>query len=176
MAKIGLFYATESGTTRKVAHLIRKHIGESEVDIHDVAKASAEYLNRYDAIIFGTPTLGMGELPETLDAFMPNLDEVDFTAKTVALFGLGNQEDYPDEFVDALGILYRKLKKRGARPIGFWPTDSFVFTKSKAVVNGQFVGLVIDHDNQEDMTPERVRNWVEIVRPEMLGSTVAQAA
>lgn len=176
MAKIGLFYATESGTTRKVAQLIRRHIGESEVDIHDVAKACTEHLHRYDAIIFGTPTLGMGELPETLDAFMPQLEEVDFSAKTVALFGLGNQEDYPDEFVDALGILYRKLKKRGARPIGFWPTESFAFTKSKAVINGQFVGLVIDHDNQEDMTLERIRRWVEMIRPDLQGTAVAEAA
>lgn len=173
MAKIGLFYATESGTTKKVAQMIRKQFGESEVDIYNVTKAKADDLRKYSAIIFGTPTLGMGELPETLDAFLPTLEEVEFAGKTVALFGLGNQEDYPDEFVDALGILYKKLKKRGARFIGTWPTDSYEFSQSKAVINGEFIGLVIDHDNQEDLTPERIAEWVEQVKSELLGVALA---
>ena len=173
MTKVGLFYATESGTTRKVARMIQKRLGEGEVDLYDVAKAKADDIKRYDALIFGTPTLGMGELPEVLDTFLPTLDEVDFTGKAVALFGLGNQEDYPDDFVDAIGILYKKFKKRGVHPIGAWPVEGYQFTKSKAVVNGEFVGLVIDHDNQEDLTPQRVTEWVEQVKPELLGVAVA---
>jgi flavodoxin I len=168
MAKIGLFYATDTGNTRKVAKMIKRHFEEGVVDLYNVEKAAAEDLQRYDALIFGTPTLGDGELPETLQAFLPALESVDLSAKTVALFGLGDQIGYPDEFVDALGILYKKLKKLGVKPVGAWPTEGYEFERSKALVDGEFVGLVIDQDNQEDVTEERVEEWVEQIREELL--------
>lgn len=172
MANIGLFYATDTGTTRKVAKMIKRQF-DGEIDLFNVKKATTEDLESYDALIFGTPTLGDGELPETLQDFLPTLNTVDFSGKTVALYGLGDQQGYPDEFVDALGILYRKLKKLGANPIGKWPLDDYEFEKSKAVVDGEFVGLVIDQDNQSDMTEERVEDWVELVKPELLAVTEA---
>jgi len=174
MAKIGLFYATDTGNTRKVAKKIKKMFGDdAEITPYNVTKATAEDLQSYEAILFGTPTLGDGELPETLEAFMPELEKVDFSGKTVALFGLGDQVGYPDEFVDALGILYKKLKKLNATIIGSWPTEGYEFKKSRAVVDGEFVGLVIDQDNQDDQTDERVEDWVEQVKPELLSVAVA---
>lgn len=173
MTKIGLFYATDTGNTRKVAKLIKRQFGDDGIELFDVAKAAAEEVQRYNALIFGTPTLGDGELPETLEAFLPGLEEVDFSGKTVALFGLGDQEGYPDEFVDALGILYKKFKKMGVKPIGAWPTDGYEFAKSKAVIDGEFVGLVIDQDNQEDLTDERVAEWVTQVKPELSSAAAA---
>ncbi len=167
MANIGLFYATDTGNTRKVAKMI-KRLFDGEVDLFNVKKATAEDLQRYDALILGTPTLGDGELPETLEEFLPVLESVDFSTKTVALFGLGDQAGYPDEFVDALGILYRKLKKLGAAPIGSWPVDEYDFVKSKAVVEDEFVGLVIDQDNQAELTEERIEEWVDLVKPALL--------
>ena len=173
MAKIGLFYATDTGNTRKVAKLIKKQFDEGEVELFNVKGATAENLTACDALIFGTPTLGDGELPEPLAEFLPTLESVDLSGKTVALFGLGDQAGYPDEFVDALGILYKKLKKKGATLIGSWSVDGYEFTKSKAVVNGEFVGLVLDQDNQADLTEERLEEWLEAVKPELLGETVA---
>lgn len=173
MAKIGLFYATDTGNTRKVAKMIKKQFDEGEVALHNVKDAGAEDLAQYTTMIFGTPTLGDGELPETLTEFLPALDGVDWAGKTVALFGLGDQVGYPDEFVDALGILYKKLKKKGATLIGSWSVDGYEFTKSKAVVNGEFVGLVLDQDNQADLTEERLEEWLERVKPELLSLAVA---
>jgi flavodoxin I len=173
MAKIGLFYATDTGNTRKVAKMIKKHFEEGEVQLYNVTKATAEDLQQYDSIIFGTPTLGDGELPDPLLEFMPTLESVDFTGKTVALFGLGDQEGYPDEFVDALGILYKKLKKLGAGFVGSWPNEGYEFEKSKALVGDAFVGLVIDQDNQEDLTQERVEDWLEQVKPLLLKEALA---
>ncbi|CDH46147.1 MAG: flavodoxin [Candidatus Competibacteraceae bacterium] len=173
MAKIGLFYATDTGNTRKVAKIIKKQFDEGEVALHNVKDASAEDMAQYSALIFGTPTLGDGELPETLTEFLPALDGVDWASKTVALFGLGDQQGYPDEFVDALGIFYKKLKKKGATLIGSWAVDGYEFNKSKAVVNGEFVGLVLDQDNQADLTEERLEEWLEQVKPELLSLAVA---
>ena len=172
--KIGLFYATDTGNTRTVAKMIKQQLAEGEIKLYNVTKASAEDLEGCDALIFGTPTLGDGELPETLEAFLPTLESADLNGKPVALFGLGDQINYPKEFVDALGILYRKLKKLGAEFNGFWPLDGYKFEKSRAVVDGKFVGLVIDQDNQEELTEGRVSAWVKQVKPVLL-SAVAVA-
>lgn len=175
MAKIGLFYATDTGNTRKVAKMIKKLFADdAEVELFNVKKATAEDVQRFEALIIGTPTLGDGELPETLEEFLPSLDGIDFSGKVVALFGLGDQVGYPDEFVDALGIVYKRLKKLGVAPIGAWPSEGYEFEKSKALVDEEFVGLVIDQDNQADMTEERVEDWVEQVKPELLEAAVTE--
>lgn len=170
---IGLFYTSDTGNTRAVAKMIKRRFAEGEIKLYNLTKATADDLRDCDAVIFGAPTLGEGELPETLEAFLPTLEEIDFSDKRVALFGLGDQVEYPAKFVDALGILYHKLKKLGAQPSGFWPLDGYTFEKSRAVIDGKFVGLVIDEDNQKDLTEQRVNAWVEQVKPALLGAATA---
>ncbi|HAS51747.1 MAG TPA: hypothetical protein DCS21_08410, partial [Gammaproteobacteria bacterium] len=57
--------------------------------------------------------------------------------------------------------------------IGSWPIDGYEFEKSKALRDGEFVGLVLDQDNQADLTDERIEEWLEQVKPELLGMAVA---
>jgi len=173
MAKIGLFYASDTGNTRKVAKQIKKRFSEDDIALFNVKDASAEKVQNCDALIFGTPTLGDGELPEPLAEFLGQLDSSHLNGKPVALFGLGDQVGYPAEFVDALGITYKKLKKLGANLIGSWPVEGYEFEKSKALRDGEFVGLVLDQDNQADLTDERLDEWLEQVKPELLGAAVA---
>ncbi len=177
MAKIGLFYDTDTGNTRKVAKLINKLFDDGDIDLKNVTKLEPADFEAYSAFILGTPTLGDGELPETWEAFLPRLDEVDFAGKTVALFGLGDQEEYAHEFVDGLGLLYEKLDSLGASFIGFWPTEGYDYEISAAEVDDQFCGLVIDQDNQSDQTKERVETWVAEIKPALLAAaTEAEAA
>ena len=173
MAKIGLFYATDTGNTRKIAKRIKKQFEEGEIELFDVAKTTPDATKDCETLIIGTPTLGDGELPEPLAEFLGQLDSSHLNGKPVALFGLGDQVGYPAEFVDALGITYKKLKKLGANLIGSWPVEGYEFEKSKALRDGQFVGLVLDQDNQADLTDERLEEWLERVKPELLGETVA---
>jgi flavodoxin I len=176
MAKIGIFFGTDTGNTRRVAKSIAKKLGDAAADPVNINKASIDDLLQYEALILGTPTLGEGELPglsaggenESWEEFMPQLKSADLSGKTVALVGLGDQEGYGENFVDALGILYKAVKKCGATVVGAWPTDGYNFSKSKAIVEGQFAGLVIDHDNQSDLTEERLNTWLAQVKPALL--------
>jgi len=178
MGKIGIFFGSDTGNTRRVAKSIHKKLGADADAPVNVNKASVEDLLNYDALILGTPTLGDGELPgltsggsaESWEEFLPQLKGKDMSGKVVALFGLGDQEGYGHEFVDALLFIYDVLVENGATVVGAWPTDGYSFEASKAVVDGDFVGLVIDHDNQKDLTDERVDAWLEIVKPELLAA------
>jgi flavodoxin I len=82
----------------------------------------------------------------------------------VALYGMGDQYAYPDSFVDAMEILGTKVMQRGAEPAGFWLVDdSYEFEYSRAVIDGVFIGLALDDDNQSELTRQRTQAWVEVV-------------
>lgn len=180
MAKIGLYYDTDTGNTRKVAKMIRKQFAEDELDLKNVTKLEAADFDTYGAFILGTPTLGEGELPEKWAELLPALDGVDMSGKTVALFGLGDQEEYAHEFVDGLGLLYEKFESLGATFIGAWPREGYEYEISRAELNDdEFVGLVIDQDNQSGMTAARVETWVAGIKEalrEAAGSLEVESA
>jgi len=170
---IGIFFGTDTGNTRRVAKSIHKKLGDLADAPVNINKATVDDLLKYDALILGTPTLGDGELPgltcgaqtESWEEFLPTLEGADFSGKTVALFGLGDQEGYGHEFVDALIILHDAFTAAGATLVGSWPTDGYTFEASKSIIDDAFVGLVIDHDNQSDLTDERVDAWLEDIKP-----------
>lgn len=176
MARIGIFFGSNTGNTRKIAKMIKKRFpGNDDIaDPLNVNKATPELIAGYDYLILGTPTLGEGELPgldadcqnESWAEFLPKLADVNFSGKTVALYGLGDQEKYPDNFVDGLGELHEFVKSRGAKIVGAWPTDGYDFTASKAEVDGQFVGLAQDLDNQKMLLEDRLETWLLLIAKE----------
>lgn len=177
MAKIGLFYDTDTGNTRKVAKMISKLFDDGDIEMKSITKLEPVDFDNFSAFILGTPTLGEGELPENWEVFLPQLDAMDFTGKTIALFGLGDQQEYAHEFVDGLGILHEKFEALGARFIGFWPLDGYEFDYSRGELDGEFAGLVLDQDNQSDLTAERVETWVAQIKPALLqAAATAEAA
>ena len=95
-------------------------------------------------------------------------ENVDFSDKTVALFGLGDQEEYCDNFLDGMGTLYDKVVEGGATVVGNWSTDGYDHDESTAIRNDEFVGLALDEDNQDELSNERVEKWVEQISPYFL--------
>ena len=90
MAKIGLFFGSNTGNTRKIAKFIkRKFDDELMASPLNVNRVTPEQFSSYDYLIIGTPTLGEGELPglssdcenESWEEFLPKLEEVDFSAR-----------------------------------------------------------------------------------------------
>ena len=166
MKKIGLFYGTATAKTAAVAQKIKEAFGEDIVDIIPVERSDEKEFNAYDHIIAGSSTWFDGELPTYWDETLPELATLDLQGKKVALFGLGDQKKYPDNFADGIGILARAFTERGATLIGKTSTDVYHFSRSEAVENGQFLGLVIDIENQSDKTNERIRKWVKQIKTE----------
>lgn len=167
MAKIAIFYGTQTGNTESVAELIQKEFGGGNVvDLEDIADADASDFENYDCIIIGCPTWNIGELQSDWEGFYEELDGINFNGKKVAYFGAGDQVGYADNFQDAMGILEEKISSLGGKTVGYWPTEGYDFNDSKAVKNGKFVGLAIDEDNQSDLTDRRIKSWVAQLKSE----------
>ncbi|RMF70300.1 MAG: flavodoxin, partial [Cyanobacteria bacterium J069] len=124
MAKIGLFFGTQTGNTQTVAEQIQKEFGGKDVvELIDIADASPEDFEAYASVIIGCPTWNIGELQSDWEGFYDELEAIAFSGKKVAYFGTGDQVGYADNFQDAMGILEEKIASLGGATVGYWPTD-----------------------------------------------------
>ncbi|MEM8571745.1 MAG: flavodoxin [Pseudomonadota bacterium] len=169
MAKIGVFFGTDTGNTRKIAKQIKKRFDDDLMakPLNVNRTEVAEFMS-YDFLLLGTPTLGDGLLPglsaecesESWEEFLPKLEDESFEGKTIAIYGLGDQVTYPMEFVNAIYFIYEFFEERGATIVGEWPNDGYSFEESLALVDDKFLGLALDLDNQSDQTESRVNAWL----------------
>ncbi|NDV78825.1 flavodoxin [Dysgonomonas sp. 511] len=166
MSKIGIYYGSTTGNTQDVAEEIAKQLGVDKADVYDVAKAGADY-SAYDVVLFGSPTFGFGDLQDDWEDYIGKLETADLAGKKVALFGCGDSSSYSDTFGDAVGKIYNAVKEKGIRLIGQVDTAGYTYDDSEAVVDGKFVGLLIDNDNESDLTGERIANWVGQLKKEI---------
>ncbi|MDV5170513.1 flavodoxin FldA [Photobacterium rosenbergii] len=157
MANIGIFFGSDTGNTEKVAEKIATKLS---LDAQDIAGNSSDIFDDYDLLILGTPSANYGEMQPDWDYFVPELEDADLNGKKVALFGLGDQVDYPDSFLDAMGELAEMVEEAGGELIGEWPTDGYEFNDSRAVKDGKFVGLALDEDRQPELTDDRIATWL----------------
>ncbi len=156
--KINVIYGTDTGSTRGVAKKIAKKLPDAE--LRHIAEASRQDFEACELLILGSPTCRLGELPDDWEKGLSLLSSVDLSAKKVALFGTGDQLNYPDSFVDAIGTLYDTVTARGATVTGRTDPDGYDFNESTALRDGKFVGLVLDMDNQANKTEARIASWI----------------
>jgi flavodoxin I len=177
MSKIGIFFGTDTGSTRLVAKKIFSILGAEIADKpKNINRTQVSELLQYDALILGTPSYGVGEMPglavgcqePNWAEFVPYLDGIDLSGKRVALFGLGHQERYASRFASSLIQLYRVFYGYGAEIIGSWSTEGYQFEHSDAIINQQFVGLVLDQRGQPHLTDQRLQIWLGQVVPLLL--------
>ncbi|MDZ4254295.1 MAG: flavodoxin [Sulfuritalea sp.] len=179
MEKIGIYFGTDTGRTRRIAKLIAQKLNGEKVARAaaplNINRATLDDFLAHELLILGAPTYGDGELPglatglaqESWAEFLPRLEGLDMRHQTVALFGLGEQEKYGHEFVDALILLYDAVLACGARVIGAWPTEGYAFTASQAVIDGRFVGLALDPVSQPALSEARVDAWLRQLDQEL---------
>jgi flavodoxin I len=164
---IGLFFGSDEGNTERVAQLIQDRLGHDKVEVYDIADVTQLEFADYQQIILGIPTWDFGQIQSDWEDFWEDINQVDFTGKTVAMFGLGDQFGYGDYFLDAMGMLHDVVVANGAVIIGHWPVEGYEYEASKAETadTTHFVGLAIDEDQQDELTEQRVDQWCEqIVR------------
>lgn len=171
MKKIGLFYGPVNGKTEKIAEKMWKMIGKEKCDLLKVRDSDRHHLAKYDNIIFGISSIGA----ETWDAeplksgwftFFGELAEANLKGKKIALFGLGDQIRYPNNFVDAVGDLYEIISRKGLDTVGKTDPSGYQFRDSKALVNGKFVGLPLDEEFEAQMSEKRITDWLKTVLKE----------
>ncbi|PHO10051.1 flavodoxin [Malaciobacter canalis] len=164
-----IFYASKSGHAKEVANKISFAL--DEIRVFDISLTGSEYISDYKHIIFGVSTWDHGQMQKDWQKIWDDFKYINFKGKTVAIFGLGDQKKYPDEFADAMRYVYDDLSKSGANIVGFTSTQGYEFNQSKAVIDDKFVGLVIDEHNQAELTNQRIKNWTEQIRADMLHAT-----
>jgi flavodoxin len=91
MAKIGLFYGTQTGYPQTAAEMIQQEFGgDATVELYDISKTEPSDFEGYDCIIIGCPTWNVGELQSDWEDFYDELDNIDFSGKKIAYFGEGD--------------------------------------------------------------------------------------
>ena len=166
MKTIGLFYGSTYGMTEKIAQKVKKAFGNQPVEIHNIRDVEIEDIDKYELLIFGTSAWGIGEMQDDWERAIVKLEQIDFSKKKLALFGLGDQKEYPESFVDGLGILYCRLPNKDC-VVGNWPTDGYNYYFSLADKDGKFVGLVLDEHNMADKTDGQIETWVKQLKKEL---------
>lgn len=162
IAPIGLFYGSTTCYTEMIAERIQELLGNNTIDINNISQVSINKSLLYENLIFGIPTWDYGELQEDWDLIWDELSELDFSGKTVAIFGLGDQIGYGQWFQDAIGYLALQLQSAGAELTGLWPNEGYQFEASKGLTTDgkYFLGLALDEETQAELSEARLKQWL----------------
>ena len=167
MKKTCIVYGSSTGTCQNLAERIGKKLGLASEEIIDVGQLSADFIAAHDNLLLGTSTWGAGEMQDDWYEGVKVLGQVGLQGKTVAVFGCGDSAGYSDTFCGGMAELYHAAEDAGAKMIGRMPTDGYTFDDSTAVENGEFVGLALDEVNEDNLTDERIDQWVNSLQPQL---------
>jgi len=133
------------------------------------AGSLADVFGQHEALVCGTPTWNTGADTERSgtgwdDLYYDKLPELKSTLenKKVAVFGLGDQSSYGENYADAAGELYDVFESLGCDMVPYAATsqEGYEHEASKSIRGDKFCGLLLDQINQDELTDERVQNWV----------------
>ncbi|WP_261132248.1 flavodoxin [Bacillus sp. Marseille-Q3570] len=116
MKRVLILYASMSGNTEEMADLIERGSGSDNIDIVkkqiDIDDISVDELRTYDGLLLGSYTWGDGDLPDEMEDFYDDLEDVDLSGNRAATFGSCDSM-YP-QYGAAVDILQDKLSELGA--------------------------------------------------------------
>lgn len=175
-ATVGIFFGTSTGSTQECADLIAAKLGKDladeplDIEIIDAVDLQSTF-ESYDALILGSPTWNTGADTERSgtgwdELYYTTLPQFNLKGKKVAIFGLGDQVSYAENYADAAGELFDVFEGLGCQIYGFTSQEGYEHEDSKTIRGDKFCGLLLDMVNQEELTEERVQNWVAQLRAE----------
>lgn len=153
---------------------------EGPFEIDELQGSVAKKFGEFDALIVGTPTWNTGADTERSgtgwdEIYYGEMQDLQMEGKKVAVFGLGDQISYGENYADASGELHDVFENLGCKLMGYTSQDGYEHEDSKAIRGDKFCGLLCDEVNQDDLSEERVQNWVAQLKAEGVlegGSTV----
>ena len=169
MNNVKLIWGSDTGTTEEIVQMLEREFSniDSTLEVSELSQNPQEW-DTHNIYMLGIPTWYDGELQSSWEEYFEEFKKIDFTNKKVCIFGLGDQEGYGEYFVDGVGILAEVVINNGGSIIGKTSTQGYDFEESKAEMeDGVFFGLVIDEDNQDELTEERVCSWVDQLKQEL---------
>jgi len=167
--KVGLFFGSTTGNTEDIANKIADELKNQDldVDVQDVSEIEPNQLLEYDKLVLASSTWHDGQLQDDWSCIYDDLEAVDFSGKEVGLVGLGDQEGYSDTFLNSIGFLAKTVIEKGGKVVGRWSAEGYDFDESDSLdENGDFFGLALDQENQDDLTDERIAKWVTQIKSE----------
>lgn len=163
MKKTVIIYGTSTGVCEDLANRIGTKLGVD--NIINVTNLDDNVIADNDNLILGTSTWGAGEVQDDWYDGLRIIKSANLNGKTVALFGCGDSESYPDTFVGGMAEIYHAVTDAGAQVIGAVATEGYTFDDSESVIDGKFVGLALDEVNEDSKTDERIDAWVTEILP-----------
>ncbi len=170
MKSIVIVYGSTYGNTAEAAESLAQKLFDNyqvELSMDSVNEADLSGLEEFDVALLGCSTWHDGKLQDDWEFKFDELEKLNLAGKKIGLFGAGDQAGYDSTFQDALGILGRKLRERGAKLVGFTSTTGYEYSKSDGEENGQFMGLALDFDNQANLNTPRINAWVAQLATEL---------
>lgn len=158
-----IVFGSTTGNTESAAALIAGKL-EDETQIIPVNKMTADSFKGCNMVLLGSSTWGMGELQDEWESQIDKLKSIDLSGKKVGFFGCGDQIMFSSSFVDAMGILYKTVKGKDAEIVGQWSASGYSFSESSALVDGKFIGLALDEENQSELTDSRINEWTDLLQ------------
>lgn len=162
-----IIYGSTSGNCESIANRIAEALGVASDSVISASELTPELVDNNTNLILGSSTWGSGDLQDEWFDAIEVIKGADLSGKTVAVFGCGDSSGFSTTFCDAMFTIYEAAGEAGARIIGAVSTDGYTFDESASVVDGKFVGLALDEDNESDKTDSRIAAWVEAIRPEL---------
>jgi flavodoxin I len=165
---IGVFFCTRTGNTQEVAELVGEKVGVVPINLGETAILGD--LNRYDGLIIGAPTWNTGAHKKrsgtSLDGCLDEIRELEMGGKPVAVFGCGDSFEWSSNFCDAIEEIHSAFHAAGAKMIGYVDASAYQHVESRSEVDGKFLGLPLDQENQIDLTEGRVEAWIRQLKAE----------
>ena len=116
MKKATIIFGSTTGNTETVANKIAENMADYDVAVQYVTEVPDDSsVQEADLVLYGCSTMGLGELQED---FIPYYESRMTPAlrkgKNVAVFGLGDKENYEEYFCWSADILSKKVQECGA--------------------------------------------------------------
>lgn len=169
MKKTILMYWPKEGNVEFCAKLIAKEY--QDIEIKSIDEVNIDDIKNHPQLIIGCSTVGSetwrnADNSDPWSAFMKQMEDVNMTDKSVALFGLGDQIRWPKHYVDGMAVLHEQISSKGAKMVGKWFVEGYDHEESEAQEGDYFLGLALDEDHQPELSEGRVEKWVKQIKKE----------